>query len=133
MIKGQEKKIYSKKNTMAIKHEKKFLTLVIMKKMKSEVYWVAIFYIHVLTRFQKFENILLWHKCGKRHSHALLMGMKNGTTLMKSKSASSFKITNAFPFDPEIPLVGGKFFWQLYLNMITQLSVALFLQQTQNN
>lgn len=38
MIKGQEKKIYSKKNTMAIKHEKKFLTLVIMKKMKSEVY-----------------------------------------------------------------------------------------------
>lgn len=56
MIKGQEKTIYSKKNTMAIKHKKKFLTLVIMKKMKSKVYRVAIFYIHVLTRFQKSEN-----------------------------------------------------------------------------
>lgn len=38
MIKEQEKIIYSKRNTMAIKHENKFLTLFPMKKMKSNLY-----------------------------------------------------------------------------------------------
>lgn len=60
------------------------------------------------------------------------MGVKNVTTLMKDKLALSFKITNVFPFDPEISLLGNSSN-SYYLNMDemiyaqgTEISAALF-------
>lgn len=126
--KDRKRRFTVKRNTMATKHKKKFLTLFLMKKMRSKLYWDAIFYNQALIKSPNLESVLFWRTYGKQASSSIVDGNEKWCNPHEGQVGiitQNYKCTSFWPRNP----TSGKFFWQLFLNMITQISVALFLQQ----
>lgn len=104
--KDQKKIIYSKRNTIAIKCKKKFLISFIMRKMKSKLYWDAIFLHPGISQILKVgKHTLMALSLVKETFFNIPDGRGKMVRHLWRANWLCHSKSQMFPFDPEIPVL----------------------------